>query len=282
MLSQWIRVFFSDNGALTDKSIAAQDGSGMAFPAVAAQDYIYVGQYFPFNNLFIEMSTTVNDEASILSCEYWDSRQWRSGVDFVDGTNVSGATLARSGVFQFSPNRNYSWQYVVDTSDPQGVPAELSTLSIYDLYWLRLKVSANLDAATVLKKISYAFTTNEAMRSIDPDIDKYLVPWGGATKTSWNEQIILASQHLVADLKGRQLIVGVGNLVRFDDISLAVAYRTNALIYSQLGAAFKDKYADAIKQYESLLNLKRFTIDKNNNAQVERNEVSQTVGSLIR
>lgn len=281
MLSQWIRVFFSDNGTLTDKSIEAQDGSDMAFPAVAAEDYIYVGQYFPFNNLFIEMDTP-NVTASLMSTEYWDGKQWRASVDILDGTKLLGATLGRSGVIQFAPNRQYKWNIIQDTSETNHTPAQLQTLTIYDLYWMRMKVSANLDAGTIIKKISYAFTTNQLMQGIDPEINEYLSAWGGVSKINWNEQIILASQHLVADFKARQLVVAPGNIVRFDDIALPVAYRTVALVYSQLGDAFKAKYDDAMRLYTNLLAVKRFTIDRNDDGAVERGEISQTVASLIR
>jgi hypothetical protein len=267
MLAQWIRVFFSDNGVLTDYSIEAQQNSQLAFPAVATQDYIYVAQYFPFNNLFIEIDTA-NANASALSCEYWDGQQWRAGVDSVDATKSSGATLAVAGVFQFSPNKNYKWQIIKDTSETGNTPVQLQSLSIYDAYWMRLKVSADLSAGTKIRKISYAFTTNQIMLGIDPEINQYLTAWGGASKLDWNEQIILASQHLVADFKARQLIVGVGNIVRFDDIALAVAYRTLGLIYAQLGEAFKAKYDDSVIQYNKLLGIKRFTLDRNDDAQV--------------
>ncbi len=281
MLSQWVRVFLSDNGSLTDYSIEAQDSTSFAFPAVATEDYIYVGQYFPFNNLFIEMQT-VNSNASVLSCQYWDGKQWQNGLDVIDGTKASGACFGKNGVFQFSPNRRIKWVQIEDTSVAQNTPSELQSLNIYDLYWMRLKVSADLSITTAIKKLTYAFTTNELMLGIDPEINQYLSAWGGVSKTNWNEQIILASQHLVADFKARQLIMGVGNIVRFDDISLPVAYRALALVYSQLGTAFKEKYDDAMVQYNRLLSIKRFTLDRNDDAAVERNEVAQTVGTLIR
>lgn len=281
MLHNWIRIFYSDNGVLTDYSIEAQS-TGDTVPAglVAAQDYIYIGQYFPFNNVYFEMDTT-NDAVAMMSVEYWDGRSWKTGVDILDGTKQGGKTLKRNGVIQFSPDRQYSWVDVKDTSE-NGSPTELQTLEIYDLYWVRLKANASLDAGSLARKIGYAFASNDTLLAIDPEINEYLVPWGGSSKVNWDEQIQLASQHLVADMRAKGLIISPGNILRFDDVSLACAYRTLAVIYSRLGEAFAARKADALDQYSKLLDVKRFTIDADKNGRVDRSEIGSTSGGLLR
>jgi predicted ATPase len=106
--------------------------------------------------------------------------------------------------------------------------------------------------------------------------------WGGSTKLDWNDQIQLASTHIVADLKSRQLIFNQGQVIRFDDVSLACAYRTLAIIYSALGDPFKNKKDEALQQYSALMNIKRFTLDANLNGKVDRQEIGMNTGRLIR
>lgn len=281
MLHNWIRVFYSDNGTLADYSLEAQT-NGETVPAslVTGEDFIYVGQYFPFNNVYFE-PLAVNDNASVMRVDYWDGRAWRAGVDVIDATKSQGKTLARAGVIQFSPDIDFSWSRVSDTTK-NGEPPELSSLEIYDLFWARFKVSASLTTTTTLRKVGYSFTTGEMLTAIDPEINEYLVPWGGVSKTSWAEQIQLASMHVVADLKSKGLIVAPGNILRFDDVSLPCAYRTLAVIYSRLGEAFAARKDDALKQYGELLNIQRFTLDRDNNARVDRSEIANVVGGLVR
>jgi len=281
MLHNWIRVFYSDNGVLTDFSIEAQNNADtIPLELVAGQDYVYVGQYFPFNNLFFQLDTA-NTVASVMSAQYWDGKVWRDAVDFIDSTKLLGKTLARNGVIQWSPDRQYSWLKTEDTTD-RGAPTELSTLEIYELHWMRLKVSVNLSAGTIVKDLGYAFTANHMLSSIDPEINEYLVPWGGVSKTNWDEQIQLASTHVVADLRSRGLIVAPGNVLRFDDVSLATAYRTLQVIYSRLGEAFDARKQDAQDNYEKLLNLKGFTFDTNRNGLAEKQEIAGTTAGLVR
>lgn len=281
MLSQWIRVLFSDNGSLTDYSLAAQNSDTIPFAITAAEDYLYVGQYYPFNNLFFEIGTTVNAAASVVSVEYWDGTAWRSAVDVIDATSVSGASLGRNGVIQWSPNKDYQWLVVQDTSDTTS-PSELQTKTIYDLYWVRLKWSGNTTAGCTLKSVSYAFCTTQMLYSLDSELDEYLVAWGGSSKTNWDEQIMNASQQLVSDLRARQIIIAPGNIVRFDDVSMACAYLAMSLIYVPLGQAFNDRKQDARDQYKKLLNLSRFTVDSNRDGRVSPGEISQSVPRLIR
>lgn len=281
MLGQWIRCFYSDNGTLIDRSLEAQNSDTLSFQIVAAEDYLYVGQYYPFNNLFFEVGSVVNAVASLATVQYWDGTTWRTAVDVLDQTKASGASMARNGVIQWSPNQDYQWSAVQDTSDT-GSPTELQTLTIYDLYWVRIKWSANFTASTVLKNIGYAFTTTQTLYSLDSEMNQYLVAWGGSTKTNWDEQIMVASQQMVADLRARGFVAGAGNIIRFDDVFLPCAYLTLSLIYQPLGSAFNDRKTDARAQYKKLLNLTRFTVDQNNNARPDPSEINNVVARGIR
>lgn len=279
MLAQWIRVFYSNNGVLTDYSLAAQDTDAIPFPIVAAEDYLYIAQYFPFNNFYLELNT-VNSLASVMTVQYWYGKEWVNAVDLIDATKVNGVSLAKSGVVQFSPSRRYKWQEIVDTKEEQG--SLLTSLEIYNNYWLRVKFSSDLSLTTALESVGYKFTNDDMLSAIDSEINNYLLAWGGVGKLDWNEQIVLASQYLIYDLKSKGLIIHPGNILRFDDVSLACAHRALMIIYAQLGESFLGKYNYSLGMYNELMSIKRFNFDVDLDGRLDKQEISNSVGKLIR
>lgn len=280
MLYEFVRVFYSDNGTLTDLSIDNQeDGKTVRANLVAAEDYIYIFKYYPFNNLFIQVDTA-NDETATLNFEYWNGRGWQAMVDLLDGTLASGKTIARSGIVQYSPDPNYKWNYVNDTSK-SGAPTETSSLKLFYMYPMRISTSGDLKATAKIKTISYAFTTSQQLSRLCIEINKFL-PAFGTGKTNWETEIMTASLHVVKDLKSKGMIVAEGNILRMDDVSLATDYRTLALIYASLGAS-QDKARDYWeRKYTEVLNNARYTFDNDEDAFVDRNELSNTVQTLVR
>ena len=280
LMNQWIRIFTSDNGTLTDVSLESSNAEGFTVPEVAAEDYVYIGQYFPFNNVHIEMGSTVNAEASAMSVQYWSNQEWTDTVDIIDGTKSSGATLAQAGVVQYSPDRRENWKIVQDTTEGD-YPPELSTLELYNLYWMRIKFSADLTAGTEIKSIGYQFCDDAALTDINPEINDFLTSWE-AGKTNWRDQIAIATRYVIADLKSRGLIVHAGNVLRFDDYYFPTAYRTLINIYSELGENYADKVEKYEKNYSRLLEIQRHTVDRDSNARVSRAETSNVATRGIR
>jgi|GEM_PF-1446079 len=280
MLYQYMRIFDSDNGTLSDVSLENQDeGTNLSFDLVAGEDYIYIGKYYPFNNFFLQLGTA-NDEAANLSIEYWDGQQWRNAVDILDGTKVSGVPLARSGVVQFSTNDEYGWYYVGDPSDTSG-PTELQYLSVYNLYWLRLSYSQDLNALTKVKRIAYAFTQSQQLNELDTTINNFLDTFETG-KTDWNDQIMTASMHVVRDLQGRGLVRDHGQILLLQDVSLPTDWKTLEMIYYNLGGDYSEKYKNAQKMYKETLKLERYSFDMNDDARLDRRETTGTVRSLTR
>lgn len=280
LLTQWIRAFYSDNGTITDISLGLQEDASVTFEVVGTQDYLYVAQSMPFNNLFVEIHTA-NTNASVVSVDLWDGKAWTPAVDVLDGSALSGKSLARDGVIQFQPDRDEFWEKVEDTRDEPTAFGLQSSVVIYDCYFARFKFSADLSAGTKLKKIGYAFCNDEQLEGVDPEIDNYLTSWDAA-KTDWVEQILVASLHLITDLKARGWISHPGQVLRLDDVSMAAAYRTLALIYNKLGSGFEGQRDDALKQYNDLLSVKRFTFDQDGDGQVGRGELFGSISRGIR
>jgi hypothetical protein len=280
MLKNWIRIFTSDNGVLTDKSL--ENGSGIPAALVATEDYIYIGQYFPFNNIFIEIETANNQE-SVLSLEYWtgSSNEWVTALDILDGTSSGGATLAKNGLIQWEVDIDESyWMPVYDPRD-FGSPDEFSNIVVYDLYWSRIKVSADLKAETSIKKIGYAYTDSETLASIDPQINSYLNSWSTG-KTSWLDQVYIGTQHVIVDLKQAKMVRSPAGILRYDDLWLAATYRTLAIIYSGLGPRYQEKVDAIMKQYDATIKGLPITVDETGDARAQVAEYSTKMGTRLR
>lgn len=279
MLLNYIRLLTNISASLVDKSLTNQDDTQTVGLVLGTSDYIYVAQRYPFTNLFIHMDT-VNTNSSVLTAQYWDGVQWRNAVDMMDGTSLAGATFGKSGGIQFSLDDEYSWNKIFDTSDSVS-PTELSTLKIYNSYWLRLKVSAALLVGTDSKEIGYSFTTSQRLKDFDVEIDGYLASFASG-KTDWIDEIKTGSKLVVQDLKRLGLIMGPGQIIELDDVYVPTSLRTLALIYSNLGPSYKDKLEAVMKEYDKALNIRRFTFDDNADGKLEAREISGTIKRIYR
>lgn len=277
MISNWMRVIHSDNGTLTDLTLAAQNSDTLAIPLVAATDYLYIGQHYPFNNVFFDVNTA-NTNAAIWDIEVWTGSAFTNVADILDETAQSGVPWSRSGVIQFSPSDNSTWKLADDTSE--DLVTGISTLTIYNMYWMRMTPSASLSAGTIINRLGYRFANTQQLNSIDPDLSQYLTSWESG-KTDWDEQIQLGSQYVIADMKSRGIILHPGQALRIDEISLPTAYRTLALIYSMLGPDFEFRRAHAVETYKELMSVQRFTIDKNSDGVESFDEVQGFVSARM-
>jgi len=282
MLYDWIRVIDGDDGVLTDLSVNNQDETlTLPLDLVAAEDYIYVAQHFPFNNFWMQIDTA-NSVATTISIEYWAGQGsgWKAAKDILDGTTLAGVPLARSGVVQFSPDQKYNWHRINDTqNEPQ--PAGLETLEIYNVYWLRFKYVLDLSGATALKRLAYAFTQTQQLDNIDTQINQFQDSFQTG-KTDWDDEIYTASIQVVNDLKRRGLITHYGQVLRFEDVTMAADIKTLILIYKNLGPGFRVKLDDARLEYQSALDVGRFTFDKNSNAFTDQGEIANRKAVLTR
>ena len=278
MLKSWTRVLVDKDGSIVDRSILNQNGDGFSSD-LSSSEFIYIGQYFPFNNFSVDLIEE-NAVTGAMTVEYWDGNEFIDMVDLLDGSTSGGATFALNGTVQFQPNKNNSWSCISDTSDESGFP--LSGFHLYDLYWARISVQNQLTAATKIKHLRYKFCEHNDLIAVDPEINDYLNAWGGATKTTWDEQIYQASDNIISELRERKLIFHPGQILRFEDVHKACVYQTLLMIYSQLGESFKPKFDNYQKLYKQHLGDKRFTFDTNKNAQVEYGEQDLTQGEGFR
>lgn len=270
MLYQWLRLLRSTNGTISDNSLANQEEAAVVTHDItASQDAIYIGQCYPFNNFYYK-SSVVNALASDITIEYWDGNSWVFAVDILDATKVGSATLARSGVIQFSPNIRNRWQIVYDTSETGVAPSDLTSVAIYNMYWIRIKFTGNLTPTTASDKICYCFSTHQQIAKRDSTLNSYLTSFG---LTSWEDRIISASLDVVSDLKRMSLIINRGQILKLEDVSNATDWKTIQGIYFELGGDYQNKYDNAVDQYESAIDLKSFTFDMNKDALIQPVEI---------
>lgn len=279
MLHEYLRVLKYDGTTFSDLSLDNQNESTNLDLALTTTDYIYLGQYFAFNNFFINLDTA-NASASILSLEYWNGSEWKSALDLLDGTSLSGVTLSQSGVVQFSPDRLYGWNRVSDTSETSA-PTEMQSLTIYNMMWLRFKPTINIDALTDAFSISYAFTSSQQLNNHDIEINNYYDRFA-VGKTDWNNEIVTASRYLVADLKRKNIVQDHAQILRFDDVSLACEWKTLEHIYNNMGKAYVEKRDDARTQYDKYISIRERSLDKNNDASLSMDELKGSIRNGIR
>lgn len=294
MLFDYIRILKNVGATLTDLSYENQDET--VKPAITlptpATDYLLIGMQYPFNNFFLNLTgCDVNDNVSTLSLEYWDGSKWIPAVDVLDGTSVGGKTLARSGAVLFSQDRQKSGWGKVNNTKLQG-PPELQTKDIYDLYWLKVKVSAAIAPAVVvppavqptevtIQELGFAWTSGQKMKGIKSEVDRYL-PSFASGKTNWIPEIMTASKMLITEMKKQGLVVGPQQLVRMDDFWLPATYKALWLVYSSLGPSYKDQ-ADALHhQFYKTLNVNNVSIDQDKNGRLDQSEVNNRVREAVR
>jgi hypothetical protein len=95
-------------------------------------DYWYVGSALPFANVAVTLSA-VNNNASVMTAEYFNGMNAWQSIAITDGTALAGATLGQSGTITFAEPGD--WSEVLH--------------SLVTAYWLRFKFSATTDAVTM-------------------------------------------------------------------------------------------------------------------------------------
>jgi hypothetical protein len=267
------RIIFSDNGVLSDLTTSLNDyrAGDSVTAAVATEDYLYLGSDLPFNHRYVEIGTA-NDQASVLSVEYWSNGAWVSAVDVLDQTAVAGKSLAQSGHISWVADKRKSWSKK-DTDD--GVTG-LSTLTIYNLYWARFKWSANLKASTSIKFMGQKFSGDADLKGRYPDLGLSNVyaqwPNQSPTKTNWDEQHYEAAEEIIKDLRKKGAIYSGSQILNWELFREASVHKTASIVMNAFGKDFKEPVEKAEKDYANAMNLFLFEVDQNKNTLLDEHE----------
>lgn len=199
------RLLYSNNGVLTDLSTAVSSyhvgESAISF--TNTEDAFYLGSSHPFNCIFLKLK--VASVAGLgVSVEYWSGSEWIAPVELLDETNG----LMNSGYLTWQINRfKTSWSMDSTQTSSGGTKVTgLGSVNIYDKYWCRIKLATS--GSFTLSWIGHQFITDNDLYSEYPEFrSTSLKSAVEAGKTTWEEQIVIASRIIIEDLIQRRIIV---------------------------------------------------------------------------
>lgn len=252
------RVLFSDNGVLSDLSVEMNDYAQgtKSLTITAAEDYLYIGAYYPFNSKFFKMAT-VATVLSVPSIEYWTGGNgWKSAVEVIDETGG----LKKNGFITWTPNKDHGWS----REDTSKITA-LNSKVIYDLFWMRIKFSVN----TVIdfSWIGEIFSNDSDLGAEFSDLLRSQTLDSFKTgKTDWEEQHVVASKVIIDDLKARKIINFKEQILDRKELTRASVQKCAAIIYSSFGDDFADQRKECELEYQKRLKKDIFNIDTNESA----------------
>ena len=275
------RVIFSDNGTLIDISRSVGDlfSDSTNLPMVAAQDKLYFGCDQPFNHRFFKFgNTTNNDNPSSVSIDIWNGTEWVPAVDVIDFTATGTFTLNRAGIIQWTTDRSEGWARVNDSDDVTG----LSGTHVYDMFWARMSVSADLLSTFSVAYIGQKFSDDKMLGGYYPDLVRpKLIQAFNATKSNWADQHILAAEELIRDLRKRRYVASGKQIFDWELFSIPAMHKTAHIIMNGLGPDYSDRAIDAQEAYQNELENTMAGIDRNADGHLEQSERVSAVG-LVR
>lgn len=270
------RVIFSDNGTISDLSRDLNDlyAGKVVLPVVYDQDKIYLGSDAAFNSRYF-MLDVKNVVPSVVSVEIWTGSAWVPAVDVIDDTSVNGASFGRSGVLQWTKDKNKSWSRVADSNSITG----LYGTAVYNMYWARLTFSATLTPATSLKYVGQRFSNDNQLAGYYPDLTRQSVLSAFKSgKTDWEEQQVLASEELILELRQRNLLFSGSQILDWQKYSLAATYKCAAIIMGGFGDDWADRRDNAESKFIDNLEKAGAGIDRNEDGALSVAEKKNVVG----
>jgi hypothetical protein len=281
-----LNIFHKTTLALTDCTSELVDYfAGTKVIAYTAGDYIFIGSPWPFNTLYVKPSV-VNAVSAVLSISLWDGTTWRATKRVLDGTATSGVPLAKAGTIQFLPDRNINAWMSCDTQRPDGTEwiTGLVGVCLYDLYWARLSYSATLTTTMALAYMGHMFLTNDlALESEHPILSRTGVKTAVKSgKTDWEEQRYIATSLIIDDLVRKNIITSGNQLLDPVKLENATISKTAQLVYSIFGDDYADQTKAAKDEYDLRIKNPLLTIDRNDNAIPDKEELTTKEGRFSR
>lgn len=269
------RVFFSDNGVLSDLSRALGDmfNQTQSLTVVAAEDKLFIGGDQPFNHRFVKVATA-NTNACVVSVDIWNGSAWVPAVDVLDGTSTGGKTFAQTGIIQWTTDRNKGWEREADSDDVTG----LEGTHVYDMFWVRLSFSANT-SATVLSYMGHKFGDDNFLGGYYPDFvrTKMIAAWETG-KADWDEQHILAAEELIRDLRKRRYVLSGAQVFDWELFSVPAIHKCAHIIMTGLGPDYIDRAIEAQEAYQNELENTMAGLDRNRDGRLSLEERKPVVG----
>lgn len=273
------RVVFSNNGTLSDISVATGDfrEATSVVPYTAGEDYIFIGSFLPFNHKHFDLSV-VNDQASSVSIDIWDGNSWIAAVDIIDQTSVGGVSLAQDGIISWASNiDDSSWNREEKSFQVTG----LTGTAIYNLYWVRMSFSQSLNSLTAIDYIGHKFSKDSQLYDIYPELnDATVLSSFESGKTDWEEQHYLAADMIIRDLKKKNALVSPDQIMDWEIFREPSIHACAMQIY--WGLSQYDKHDKARDKYQHIADLGFLNLDLNRDGRLGITEKVIRQGFLSR
>jgi len=265
-------IIFKDNLTLTNVSEELSNvfTGSVNSVIVSAEDAIYLGSPHPFNHRYIQMGTA-NTNSCTISVYIWNGQSWVAAVNVQDRT--SGFTA--NGILSWTKDKNEVWGEEYSSENI----SDISTIKIYDCYWVKLTFSANMSAGTSLKYIGYKFCEDYDLGGEYPDLvlsDTLTAFTSG--KTNWIEQEVLASEDIILALKKKRIIYSQNQIFDWTLFNRACVHKTAEIIFRSFGDDYKDNKEDASKEFYKSFGGIDFGIDKNEDGELDVDEKVRSAG----
>ena len=276
------RIIHSDNGTLKDlsHSLNKYTSGSEVIPLSASEDYLYIGSRYPFNSIYFIVKVA-NSIATSMSIDYWDGNVWKGAIETTDLTDG----FKSNGKISFVPSKQYGWQIddTVHSNDTTEEILGLGGVVIYDHYWIRIKMSADLSPLTELSWCGMLFAEDADLFLEYPFFDSASIKTAyKAGKTDWQDQFVVASGAVVDDLVSKRIIEHQSQILDTSKLKRPTVAKVAQIIYKALGDDYNDEREAASKEYYSRLNKSIFHVDENNNARLDDEEKGSRQGFCYR
>mgnify|MGYP006405888573 CR=1 FL=1 len=282
-----LTVKFDNSSVFTDYTEAMHEfGRDSTTIAIETADFIYLGREKPFNAAYIEMGSTVNSIASLMTAEYYDesAAAWTALPLLVNEPEVAGTCLARSGFIK--------WDKGIDTDDWTTVAIDSITQ-----YWVRLSVSVNITATTSFTAIGILLSDDESLKAYAPKILSMLPVNENDVEASSFVQVHKAARDMVllelnrggitkSDVTdGHQEWLDAWDLHDINNVAIAAAYACLYLIYWDNFDVENDQYFIKAKEYKSEFKTAMesviIEVDLDDDGIVDTDEQGKTFGTVL-
>jgi len=281
------RVLWSDNGTLKNLSLIMNNhiSGSQVLPIVGSQDYIYLGSDAPFNHRWVEVKVANTDSLSI-AVEYWDGKNWVQCVEVIDETvNSAGtASLNKSGFITWVPNRKKTGWSADDTNDGNGnVITGLDSVTIYDLFWVRLKFTGSASGTTELSFLGHKFSNDEDLFNLYPEFETTEAKERFKDSlTKWDQLHFEAAKQIIRDLKSNRVINSGNQVLEVDVFKLPSIHKVAELIFSAYGTDWEKDKQQALVEYKRAMAVDLFNVDLDQDGRLSSVESKARAGMLYR